>query len=174
MNFFQQQDIARKNTRWLILLFALAVLSLLVITNLFLLLFPWEINSTAFSEQGGNRLLVCLVSEGCNFFAAIDWQQLVIVSTLVLSVILILQLRRVIVFWIEQERIVVLFIIFCDYPLPSYCSGNLVLYALFRVNSLWFRKFSSSHTCKLLTSFFSGIPSYPAHKMTEETQNKSR
>ena len=37
MNFFEAQDKARRNTLWLVLLFTLAVVGLIVLTNLFLL-----------------------------------------------------------------------------------------------------------------------------------------
>ncbi|MCP4983882.1 MAG: M48 family metalloprotease, partial [Gammaproteobacteria bacterium] len=36
MNFFEAQDKARRNTSWLVLLFVLAVIGLVVLTNLFL------------------------------------------------------------------------------------------------------------------------------------------
>lgn len=57
-NFFQQQDLARRNTKILILLFMLAVLSLIVLTNVLVMLsfgffqgqqamrLPWELIST--------------------------------------------------------------------------------------------------------------------------------
>lgn len=73
MNFFEHQDQARRNTRWLVLLFVLAVVCLIIIINFFLLLFPWEINSRAFSSQGSNHALVCLMQPGCDFWAQVDW-----------------------------------------------------------------------------------------------------
>jgi Zn-dependent protease with chaperone function len=39
MDFFSAQDNARRKTRWLIILFVLAILSLVVLTNLFIMLF---------------------------------------------------------------------------------------------------------------------------------------
>ncbi|OYW93668.1 MAG: peptidase, partial [Alishewanella sp. 32-51-5] len=56
-NFFQQQDLARRNTKVLILLFALAVLALIVLTNLLVMVsfslfqgaplqLPWEVISS--------------------------------------------------------------------------------------------------------------------------------
>ena len=87
MNFFQQQDIARKNTRRLVFLFLLAVFSLVAITNLFLALFPWHLNSETLSENGSNKLLVCLMTQGCNFWAAINWERMVWISVGVVGVI---------------------------------------------------------------------------------------
>lgn len=87
MNFFQQQDNARKNTRWLVVLFILAVLSLIALTNLFLFVFPWEWNTTAFSEQGANRDLICLMDDNCSFLQQLDWQRMLYISCLITAVI---------------------------------------------------------------------------------------
>ncbi len=50
MDFFAAQDDARRKTRWLILLFVLAILSLVVLTNLFIMLFAEY--STDYYVQG--------------------------------------------------------------------------------------------------------------------------
>lgn len=100
MDFFQQQEIARKNSRWLVLLFALAVLGLIVLTNLFLLLFPWQLDSAAFSEQGSNAGLVCLVTAGCDFWRRLDWQQMAWVSVFVSLVILTVSLFK----WLQIRQ----------------------------------------------------------------------
>jgi len=41
MDFFSQQDKARKNTGWLVFLFVLAVVSLVLLTNLLIGLTVW-------------------------------------------------------------------------------------------------------------------------------------
>jgi hypothetical protein len=41
MNFFEQQDIARRNSRLLTLLFLAAVFALIVLTNMVVALFLW-------------------------------------------------------------------------------------------------------------------------------------
>ena len=76
-NFFQQQDLARRNTRVLITLFALAVLALIILTNLLVMLsfslfqggpvqLPWEVISSI--------SLVVLAVVGLAIMA--KWQQL--------------------------------------------------------------------------------------------------
>ena len=39
MDFFSAQDDARRKTRWLVFLFVLAILSIVILTNLFIMLF---------------------------------------------------------------------------------------------------------------------------------------
>ena len=77
-DFFQQQDLARRNTKILVLLFTLAVLSLIVLTNLLVMLsfgffqgqqamhLPWEIISSI--------SLVVIAVVGLAIMA--KWQQL--------------------------------------------------------------------------------------------------
>lgn len=100
MNFFQQQDIARRNTRRLVVLFVLAVLALVALTNLFLLLFPWQLNSAAFTEHGSNRLLLCLFDSRCAFWSRLDWGQVLLVSLLVVSVIGLVSLFK----WLQVSK----------------------------------------------------------------------
>lgn len=99
-NFFEQQDAARKNTRWLVILFCLAVISLITLTNLFLIFFPWEWHTQAFSEQGANRDFVCLVSEGCRVWQRIHWGQVLIVSLFITSVIIVVSLFK----WLQIRQ----------------------------------------------------------------------
>lgn len=66
-NFFQQQDLARRNTKILISLFILAVLSLVVLTNLLVML------SVAFF-QGQQAMML-------------PWQQISIISLVVIAVV---------------------------------------------------------------------------------------
>lgn len=93
-NFFEQQDVARKNTRWLVILFCLAVISLITLTNLFLIFFPWEWHSEAFTDQGANRDFVCLLSEGCSVWQHVQWQQIIVVSFFITSVIALVSLFK--------------------------------------------------------------------------------
>ena len=51
MNFFKSQDIARRNTTWLVLLFALAVISLIIITNVLLMLAFTQIEPARFNSM---------------------------------------------------------------------------------------------------------------------------
>lgn len=83
MNFFDQQEKARKNTRILILLFMAAIVVLILLTNAFLIFFPWEMNSRAFSEGGSNRSLVCLMQSGCEVLSTLNWRRIIIVSLFV-------------------------------------------------------------------------------------------
>lgn len=76
MDFFQAQDTARRNTRRLLVLFTLAVLSLIVITNLLVMLV------FGFMRQG---------RQGTNldaFVVEYDWQVFVLVGVIVTLVIL--------------------------------------------------------------------------------------
>ena len=75
MNFFESQDIARRNTGRLILLFALAVISLVVITNvLVMVLFGMlSFNSATVMEPG----------------TQLNWQTFALVSLAVVAVILL-------------------------------------------------------------------------------------
>lgn len=99
-NFFEQQDVARKNTRWLVVLFCLAVLSLITFTNLFLIFFPWEWHTQAFSQHGANHEFVCLISEGCKVWRHVNWSQVIVVSVLISSVIVIVSLFK----WLQIRQ----------------------------------------------------------------------
>ncbi len=74
MNFFESQDIARRNTGRLILLFSLAVISLVVITNLLVMVLfgLLSVNSAATMGPG----------------AGFNWQTFLLVSLAVISVVL--------------------------------------------------------------------------------------
>lgn len=100
MNFFEQQDSARKNTRWLVLLFIIAVLCLIVLTNLFLVVFPWQWNSAAFSEHGANQELLCLMSERCHFWQQLNWQRMFSISLLITTVIGVVSLFK----WMQVRQ----------------------------------------------------------------------
>lgn len=99
-NFFEQQDAARKNTRWLVILFCLAVISLITLTNLFLIFFPWEWHTQAFSEYGANRDFVCLISEGCRVWQGINWQQVWWVSFFITAVITMVSMFK----WLQIRQ----------------------------------------------------------------------
>lgn len=87
MNFFQHQDEARRNTRWLIFLFVIAVLILVLLTNLFIYMFPWQTHSASFADHGTNQSLSCLFQSGCEFWSSINWQKAVWVSLIVIGTI---------------------------------------------------------------------------------------
>lgn len=88
MNFFEQQDIARRNTRLLVVLFVVAVIALIVLTLTFLVLFPWQTNARSFN-QGSNEPLMCLMQQGCDFWNSVlaHTDKLITVTLAVLVVI---------------------------------------------------------------------------------------
>ena len=61
MNFFESQDRVRRNTFQLVFLFVLAVITLIIMTNLLFMVVFGYINS----EQ---------VQDGGSFFQKMDWQ----------------------------------------------------------------------------------------------------
>ena len=75
VDFFSQQDQARRNTSWLIVLFVVAVGTLIAITNLLVMLALWGFSSpfdgsvTTLVYQGPNRL-----------FAQFDWERFGLIS----------------------------------------------------------------------------------------------
>ncbi len=64
MDFFSAQDDARRKTRWLVVLFVLAILALVVLTNLFIMLFAEY--STDYYVQGHTP---------ATFWDRFDWQR---------------------------------------------------------------------------------------------------
>lgn len=76
MNFFQSQDDARKSTKRLVLFFALAVISLVVITNLFVMLL------FGFVGNGDEPLTINVIT------TQFDWQVFLSIGALVAGVIL--------------------------------------------------------------------------------------
>lgn len=99
-NFFAQQETARKNTRYLVVLFILAVVCLIVLTNLFLIVFPWEWNSTAFTESGANQEFNCLLNEQCRFWQQLNWSRMIKVSLFISTVIALVSLYK----WLQIRR----------------------------------------------------------------------
>lgn len=81
MNFFKSQDIARKNTRYLVVLFLLAIISLIVLTNLLVILVF-------------NHLNVNVVSTEIHK-SRFDWNTIMIVSAAVTGIILLGSLYKV-------------------------------------------------------------------------------
>lgn len=73
MNFFEQQEVARRNTRLLVVLFLLAVACLVLVTLVFLTLFPWQTHAGSFAPGGSNHPLACLLEKHCDFWHAV-WQ----------------------------------------------------------------------------------------------------
>jgi len=84
MNFFESQDRVRKNTFQLVLLFALAVVTLIIMTNLLVMLVFGYINSR--QVQGGETLL-----------QQMDWQTFAAVSVGVIIVVLVGSLYKIMV-----------------------------------------------------------------------------
>ena len=99
MNFFEQQDKARKNTRWLSVLFLLAIVALVALTNLFFVVFPWQMNSAALAGQA-NPELMCLLNENCHFWQNVNWQRMIWISTLVTGTILLVSLFK----WLQVKK----------------------------------------------------------------------
>jgi len=83
MDFFAAQDDARRKTRWLIVLFVLAILSLVVLTNLFIMLFVEY--STDYYVQGHTPT---------TFWDHFDWERFFWIGLGVTTVILLGSLIR--------------------------------------------------------------------------------
>ncbi len=77
MDFFAAQDDARRKTRWLIVLFVLAILSLVVLTNLFIMLFAEY--STDYYVQGHTP---------ATFWEQFNWERFLWIGAGVTAVIL--------------------------------------------------------------------------------------
>jgi Zn-dependent protease with chaperone function len=75
MNFFESQDRARKNTFTLVFLFALAVITLIIMTNLLVMV--------VFGFIGNDQL-----HNGVTLIRKMDWQMFAIVSAAVVTVVL--------------------------------------------------------------------------------------
>ncbi len=81
MNFFKSQDVARKNTRYLVVLFLLAILSLVVLTNLLVIVIFNHLNVNVASPEILN--------------SRFDWNTIIMVSAGVTSIILFGSLYKV-------------------------------------------------------------------------------
>ena len=82
MNFFESQDRVRKNTFQLVFLFALAVVTLIIMTNLLFMVVFGFINSEQMQDGGG-------------FFQKMDWQTFAVVSVGVSVVVLVGSLYKI-------------------------------------------------------------------------------
>ena len=82
MNFFESQDAAKRNTGKLILLFSLAVLSLVVMANLLVML--------AFGLLGEEGSSISSMSS-----LQFDWQTFLVVGVIVTSIVLIGSLYKI-------------------------------------------------------------------------------
>lgn len=82
MNFFQSQDAARKNTKYLVFLFVMAVVILISLTNLLIILF------TVFSQQP-----TITTTELKNQF---DWEAFLLVGAGVVTVVVLASLYKII------------------------------------------------------------------------------
>ncbi|MCB1688445.1 MAG: M48 family metallopeptidase [Halioglobus sp.] len=89
MDFFAQQDLARRNTRWLVVLFLLAVLGLVLLTNVFVAAFMFF--SQDYNIYSGSR-------EGLpGFLSYFSWAQFGTIGLAISSTIAIV----VLVMWIH-------------------------------------------------------------------------
>lgn len=84
MDFFRHQAQARRYSKWLIVLFMLAVLSLLAITQVFLFFFPWQMHDASFVDAGSNRSLSCLLAAGCDFWQHFHWRRALFFSAVII------------------------------------------------------------------------------------------
>ena len=82
MNFFESQDAAKRNTSRLILLFALAVISLIIVTNLLVMLVFGFANTE-------------LTSVGVNESLGLDWEMFLMVGAAVAAIVLIGSLYKI-------------------------------------------------------------------------------
>ncbi len=83
MDFFSQQDKARRNTGVLVLLFIVAVLILIAVTNLLVVLTLWSLDG---SRDGGIGSL--LWQDGSVLFEQFDWQRFFMIGLAVAGVVL--------------------------------------------------------------------------------------
>lgn len=90
MNFFEQQDIARRNTRWLIILFALAVISLIALTALlFAAVFAYlETGHMPYVPEGAPQ------GFGARVLEKLDWTMTGIIAACVCTVVLLSSLLK--------------------------------------------------------------------------------
>ncbi len=86
MDFFSAQDQARKKTFWLVILFALAVVALIVVTNLFLML--------ALHLTGTGTTSMQLAEGGAGFLQTLSWERFALVGAGVTGVILLSSMFR--------------------------------------------------------------------------------
>ncbi|MCW8887095.1 MAG: M48 family metallopeptidase [Motiliproteus sp.] len=87
MDFFSQQDKARRNTGVLVLLFLVAVLLLIAITNLLVVLTLWSMDTTPQGGiQGGISALV--TEDSSHLFAQMDWERFWLIGLAVAGVVL--------------------------------------------------------------------------------------
>ena len=82
MNFFESQDRVRKNTAQLVFLFAMAVITLIIMTNLLIMM--------AFGFISSNQL-----QSGGSLFQSMDWRMFAIVSAGVGTVVLVGSLYKI-------------------------------------------------------------------------------
>jgi Zn-dependent protease with chaperone function len=78
MNFFEHQDIARRNTRRLVLLLSLATLTLIAITTLMFALVMLGLNTNGYATYADQGLWSALTS-------VVGWRALVVIAALVLT-----------------------------------------------------------------------------------------
>ena len=90
MNFYRAQDQARKQTRWLLVLFLLAVISLVLITNLCVAVFVWFSDVHNYSSGRLNGLAAQnMVDLLGNILTGLGWYKFAWITVLVLGVILL-------------------------------------------------------------------------------------
>jgi len=85
VNFFEHQDQARRNTRLLLLLFALAVFCLVFISNLLIIFVPFEFNTDPLLNQGKIYLPTCYSDETCVIWDNIPWRNMFYISAVILG-----------------------------------------------------------------------------------------
>ncbi|MGB0466623.1 MAG: M48 family metallopeptidase [Pontibacterium sp.] len=92
MDFFSQQDKAQRNTRVLVLLFMVAVLVLVALTNLFVALTLWSLEGTE-----PDAVISLVTQSPVEFFANFDWPRFLLVGLMVVSVIFLACLYK----WVQ-------------------------------------------------------------------------
>lgn len=89
MNFFSAQDQARKRTRWLVLLFALATISLILITNICAAWFVWYSNPANYFSPNSLPLDRSILDVFAEMFKRLGWEKALAISALVSGFIFI-------------------------------------------------------------------------------------
>lgn len=88
MNFFEQQDLARKNTRSLLLLFFLSLVCIIILANILLVFVPFDVSGGSLNTQGANSFLSCISDVNCRVVDHLPWSKIAFISIAISTIIL--------------------------------------------------------------------------------------
>ena len=89
MNFFEQQDQARKNTRLLLLLFFISLVCIVVLANLLLVFVPFNVPTELYDVKGASAFFNCMSSDNCQLSEHIPWNKIAFISIAIVTIILL-------------------------------------------------------------------------------------